>query len=172
MMDHREKRNRDYLRSFLYPEYETAKLQVLKEVGMVALALFSLVAWGYVLTIRDGTARSVLTYFLVVNGIVLVGNLIFYVGLYGYRDNFRAHLTVTYLVTVVLSVGALYISGIDIPAETDAVKTNGFALIVQFFAYLVISLVMSALPAALDCGLMWLIAHIFGERIPDEREKQ
>lgn len=143
------------------------KLETAKTVGLAVLFLLSLFSWAYVLAVHDALTRPIRLAEIIANGIVLAGNLILYVGFYGYRDGFKRHVEVTYAISFVLSMFVLYVMRIKLPAGEGEISSNGFYLIMQFLIYTVVSAVMTAVPSLLDCGLMWLIVRIFGKADTD-----
>ncbi len=142
--------------------WEEQKLSIAVWSAGIAWVLISLIVWVYFLT--AGTYGKVLTVELISNGIVFLLSL-FWICKVGYEDRIWRNIWCTFLITVIITMAAMYIADVQLlrPAQTaEGVAMN---YIIHFLMYLLIDVIMAAIPVLLNCAVMYVIMRIFGEPI-------
>ncbi len=119
--------------------------------------LVSLIAWTYLLI--AGTYGHFLTVELITHGAIFLGCFL-WAGFVGYSTSFWRDMLVTFIVTLIVTIIAMYIGDVESfrPAQTAA----GVAMhyIVEFIAYVFINAVMAPIPVFFNCGIIYVIELI------------
>lgn len=154
--------NGKHVHLWKHNDMDLFRLFVFKALVIGIFTLLSLFSWIYVFTVRDAACQSVLVPELIACGLVFAGNLLC-VFFLGYEDDFFSHVCITFFVTVLVAIVALFLGNASILPESIASGSRFLHVTLRFLTYMAVSFVMSLLPAVLGCGVVLLLVHVFGE---------
>ena len=144
--------------------WEEQKMQMTGIIAGCIWIMLSLIAWIYVFT--AGIYGRLLAVELISNGIVFLLSL-FWICKIGYEDRMWRNIWVTFFVTAIITMTAMYIGKVEVLRPAQTAQGVAMYYIVQFVIYLLIDVVMAAIPVLINCMVMYIIVRIFGKPIEE-----